>query len=237
MPEIVSQSTLGEIRMQWWVEALEGARAFSDATNAQRGQSATAILGLVIFFDDYANTLVVGNTMRPVTDRLRISREKLAYLVDSTAAPVACLALVTTWIGYQVGLVGTAVEKIPGLTEAPYSIFLNSIPYSFYPIFTLFFLFIIANSRRDFGPMHDAEMRARTTGKVLGDDARVDSSAEGDGEVLAPKADKPQRAFNAIVPVAVLVFGVLADHVGAATELVDAAGAMTVNRSLPPSPS
>ncbi len=180
------------------------------ASNAQRGQAATAILGLVIFFDDYANTLVVGNTMRPVTDRLRISREKLAYLVDSTAAPVACLALVTTWIGYQVGLVGTAVEKIPGLTEAPYSIFLNSIPYSFYPVFTLFFLFIIANSRRDFGPMHAAEMRARTTGKVLGDDARVDSSAEGDGEVLAPKAHKPQRAFNAIVPVAVLVFGVLA---------------------------
>ncbi len=180
------------------------------ATNAQRGQAATALLGLVIFFDDYANTLVVGNTMRPVTDRLRISREKLAYLVDSTAAPVASLALVTTWIGYEVGLVGTAVAQIPTLNEAAYSIFLNSIPYSFYPIFTLFFLFVIANSRRDFGPMHAAEMRARTTGKVLGDDARVDPAAAGETGELEPKAGKPQRAFNAIIPVAVLVIGVMA---------------------------
>ncbi len=180
------------------------------ASTAQRGQAATAILGLVIFFDDYANTLVVGNTMRPVTDRLRISREKLAYLVDATSAPVACLALVTTWIGYEVGLVGTAVAQIPNLTEGAYSIFLHSIPYSFYPIFTLFFLFVIANSRRDFGPMHDAEMRARTTGKVLADDARVDPSAAGETGDLEPIAGKPQRAFNAIVPVAVLVLGVLA---------------------------
>ncbi len=180
------------------------------ATNAQRGQAATALLGLVIFFDDYANTLVVGNTMRPVTDRLRISREKLAYLVDSTAAPVACLALVTTWIGYEVGLVGTAVAQIPNLNEGAYSIFLNSIPYSFYPIFTLFFLFVIANSRRDFGPMHKAEMRARTTGKVLGDDARVDPAASGETSELEPKPDKPQRALNAIIPVAVLVLGVMA---------------------------
>ncbi|MDX1741332.1 MAG: hypothetical protein R3178_08575, partial [Rhodothermales bacterium] len=82
------------------------------ATSARRGQLATGILGLVVFFDDYANTLVVGNTMRPVTDGLRISREKLAYIVDSTAAPVSCLALVTTWIGYEVGLIGTAVDKI-----------------------------------------------------------------------------------------------------------------------------
>lgn len=179
------------------------------ATNAQRGQSATAILGLVIFFDDYANTLVVGNTMRPVTDRLRISREKLAYLVDSTAAPVASLALVTTWIGYEVGLVGTAVAQIPNLNEGAYSIFLNSIPYSFYPIFALFFLFVIAHSRRDFGPMYHAEMRARTTGKVLGDDARVDPAAAGETDELEPKPGKPQRALNAVVPVLVLVVGVL----------------------------
>ena len=65
----------------------------------------------MIFFDDYANTLIVGNTMRPLTDRLRISREKLAYIVDSTAAPVACVALVSTWIGYQVSLVGDALAK------------------------------------------------------------------------------------------------------------------------------
>ncbi len=177
------------------------------ASTSRKGQVATSMLGMVIFFDDYANTLVVGNTMRPVTDRLRISREKLAYLVDSTAAPIACLALVTTWIGYEVGLIGTATDKIPGLNEGAYSIFLNSIPYSFYPIFSIAFLLFIAGSGRDFGPMRKAEMRARETGAVLGPDAIVDASADSDE--LMPIEGKPQRAFNALIPVAVLVFGVL----------------------------
>ncbi|MDA0875112.1 MAG: Na+/H+ antiporter NhaC family protein, partial [Bacteroidetes bacterium] len=99
------------------------------ASTPKRGQAATGALGLAIFFDDYANSLVVGNTMRPVTDRLRVSREKLAYIVDSTAAPVACIALVTTWIGYEVGLIGTSVAKIDGLDGSAFSFFLSSIPY------------------------------------------------------------------------------------------------------------
>ena len=178
------------------------------ASTARKGQLATGALGLAIFFDDYANTLVVGNTMRPVTDRLRISREKLAYIVDSTAAPVACLAFVTTWIGYEVGLIGTAVAQIDGFNESAYGVFLSSIPYSFYPMFAIFFVFAIANSRRDFGPMLQAEVRARTTGQVLGPGAKVDEAAV-EGKELAPKEGKPERAINAILPVAVLVFAVL----------------------------
>src|SRR5690606_23896070 len=115
---------------------------------------------------DYANTLIVGGTMRPITDALRISREKLAYIVDSTAAPIASLALVTTWIGYEVGLIGTAVSRLPGYEEAAYAIFLNSIPYSFYPILALGFVYAVAASRRDFGPMLRAERRARETGQL-----------------------------------------------------------------------
>ena len=179
------------------------------ASTARKGQLATGALGLAIFFDDYANTHVVGNTMRPVTDRLRISREKLAYIVDSTAAPVACLAFVTTWIGYEVGLIGTAVAQIDGFNESAYGVFLASIPYSFYPIFAIFFVFAVANSRRDFGPMLQAEVRARTTGQVLGPGAKVDEAAV-EGEELAPKVGKPERALNAIIPVAVLVVAVLA---------------------------
>jgi Na+/H+ antiporter NhaC len=116
------------------------------ARSARRGQLATAFLGTAIFFDDYANTLIVGGTMRPITDALRISREKLAYIVDSTAAPIASLALVTTWIGYEVGLIGTAVSRLPGYEEAAYAIFLNSIPYSFYPILALGFVYAVASS-------------------------------------------------------------------------------------------
>ncbi|MFQ5572599.1 MAG: Na+/H+ antiporter NhaC family protein, partial [Rhodothermales bacterium] len=178
------------------------------ASTARRGQITTGVLGLMIFFDDYANTLVVGNTMRPVTDRLRISREKLAYIVDSTAAPVSCLAFVTTWIGYEVGIIGDAVDKIAGFSESAYSIFLHSIPYSFYPILAIFFVFSIAYSRRDFGAMYEAERRARWTGQVLGPGAGVDEAAES--KEVQPKAGKPQRAVNAVVPIVVLVGGVMA---------------------------
>lgn len=179
------------------------------ATDPKRGQITTGALGLVIFFDDYANTLVVGNTMRQVTDRLRISREKLAYLVDSTAAPVSCVALVTTWIGYEVGLIGSAIENIDGLDMSPYSVFLNQIPYSFYPLLTMFFVFVVASSGRDFGPMLGAERRARATGEVVGPDAVIDPAARADSEEMKLPEDCPVRAINAVIPVLTLIGTVL----------------------------
>lgn len=178
------------------------------ATDPKKGQIATGALGLSIFFDDYANSLVVGNTMRPVTDRLRISREKLAYIVDSTAAPVACLALVTTWIGYEVGMIGTAVDKIDGLEGSAYAFFLSSIPYSFYPLLAIFFVFLVSFSRRDFGPMYKAEVRARTLNQVISPEAQIDEEA-AESKETRPVEGKPHRAINAIIPVLVLVIGVL----------------------------
>ncbi|MDA1028767.1 MAG: Na+/H+ antiporter NhaC family protein [Bacteroidetes bacterium] len=178
------------------------------ASNAKKGQLATSFLGIAIFFDDYANSLVVGNTMRPVTDRLRISREKLAYLVDSTAAPVACIALVTTWIGYEVGMIGDAIDKIDGLEGSAYGFFLSSIPYSFYPVLAVFFVFLVSWTGRDFGPMYTAEKRARTLGQVTNPNSSA-NEAENLLKEMTPVEGKPQRAINAILPVLVLVFGVL----------------------------
>jgi len=178
------------------------------ANTPARGQIATWLLGLVIFFDDYANSLILGNSMRPVTDRLRVSREKLSFIVDATSAPVASLALVTTWIGFEVGLINEALQGIPALSMSGYSVFLETIPYRFYPILMLFFVALVAIRGRDFGPMWAAENRARTTGKVLGDDAKVDVAASGGAEI-APPTGKPQRAINAILPVLVLVGGVI----------------------------
>jgi Na+/H+ antiporter NhaC len=179
------------------------------ASNSKRGQVVTGVLGISIFFDDYANTLIVGNTMRPVTDRLRISREKLAYIVDSTAAPISTLAFVTTWIGYQVGLLGTAIDGIDGFSQGAYSVFLSSLPYNFYPLLALFFVFLIAYSRYDFGPMYRAEKRARETGEVLGEEVQVDEAAS-EGEELQPPEGTSNRALNAVIPIVVLVGGVLA---------------------------
>ena len=174
------------------------------ATNRRRAQLGTAGLGLAIFFDDYANTLVVGNTMRPITDRMRVSREKLAYIVDSTAAPVACIAFVTTWIGYQVGLIDAAIASIDGL-EQPYLIFLNSIAYSFYPILAILFVFMIASTGRDIGPMYTAERRARDESPR---DPEQDAAPDRIADEIAPKPGVEGRSLNAILPIGVLLTAV-----------------------------
>ncbi len=177
------------------------------AATPKKGQAATGLLGLIIFFDDYANVLIIGNTMRQVTDRLRISREKLAYIVDSTAAPVSSVALISTWIGFEVGLIQDSVAQIDGYNETGYTIFLASIAYRFYPLLCMFFVFLVAFSGRDFGPMYDAEVRARTTGQVVSPDAKIDEAA--DAAEMTPADDQPKRAVNAILPIAVLLGGVL----------------------------
>lgn len=178
------------------------------ADSARRASLATVAMGLAIFFDDYANTLVVGNTMRPVTDRMRISREKLAYLVDSTAAPIACLALVTTWIGYEVGLIRSAIENIAGLEANAYFVFLNSIAYSFYPLFALVLVFTVVLSGRDFGPMHAAESRARHDGRVA-PEAVSTALVDDDMQQVQPSEGTHCLARNAVVPVVVLIVSVV----------------------------
>ena len=174
------------------------------ASNRRRGQISTSGLGFAIFFSTYANSLVIGNTMRPVTDRLKISREKLAYIVDSTAAPLAAIAVISTWIGFELGLIQTSVSGI-GFDEGAYAIFLQSIPYNFYPIWTLIFVIAIGATGRDFGPMLKAEQRASQEGKVLRDGADVDANAGEDGGDLQMKEGAPRRAFNAVIPIGVLI--------------------------------
>ena len=176
------------------------------AKTAIGGQVSVWLMGLMIFFDDYSNTLVVGNTARPLTDHLKISREKLAYIVDSTAAPVVCLALITTWIGYEVGLIGEALAGIPEIETPAYTVFLYSIPYSFYPILAVIFVLAVAASGRDMGPMHKAELRARN-GQVS--PVSVDDLPSMQGEELEPKPNIPMRALNAFIPLIVLIGALL----------------------------
>ena len=183
----------------------------SRAKTAIGGQVAVWLMGLMIFFDDYSNTLVVGNTARSLTDHLKVSREKLAYIVDSTAAPVACIALITTWIGYQIGLVDQALASIPALSAVQaYSVFIHSIPYSFYPILAIVFVLMISASGLDFGPMYKAEVRARN-GAVKPEAVEALPAIQGDE--LEPKDKIPLRAFNAFVPIIALIIALLASLV------------------------
>jgi Na+/H+ antiporter NhaC len=162
-------------------------------------------MSFVMFFDDYANVLVRGNLMRPITDKLRVSREKLSYIVDAGAATVASLFIISTWIGYEVGLIEQGLRMINS-TEDAYAVFLQTIPYRFYPIFTLILVFLIGYTGRDFGPMFAAERRARTTGKVLRDGAQPATDLTETTHGI--NGDAPARWYNGLVPIlTILVVG------------------------------
>jgi Na+/H+ antiporter NhaC len=172
------------------------------ARSARMGQLATWLMGILIFFDDYANTLIVGNTMRPITDRFRISREKLAFIVDSTAAPVACMFL-STWIGYEVGVIGDSMQGT-GYTSDPFSVFIMSIPYRFYAILAVVFVGLIAITKRDFGPMLTAERRARETGELIAPGSEPAADMTDLSKVL-PHESVPARWINGALPIAVVI--------------------------------
>ena len=162
------------------------------ARGPRSGQLMTFLMDLCIFFDDYSNTLVVGNTMRPIADRLKVSREKLAYIVDSTSAPVVAVAFVTTWIGAELSYIQDGISAI-GLQASAYSVFFHSLAYSFYPFLTLGFVLMLILSGRDYGPMLKAERKARQA-----------SNAEMG---MAPNLSKPAHSADALIPLAVLILG------------------------------
>ncbi len=162
------------------------------ARGPRSGQLMTFCMDLCIFFDDYSNTLVVGNTMRPIADKLKVSREKLAYIVDSTSAPVVAVAFVTTWIGAELSYISDGIKAI-GLDASAYSVFFHSLAYSFYPFLTLAFVLMLILSRRDYGPMLKAERKAR--------------QATAMETEMRDSVSRPAHIVDALIPLFVLVIG------------------------------
>ncbi|TYL39295.1 sodium:proton antiporter [Natronococcus pandeyae] len=165
----------------------------------------TWVLGMLLFFDDYANTAIVGSTMREISDQFRISREKLSYIVDSTAAPVATIGL-SSWVAFQLSMIDEGYGVIeddhgvetPGLFET----FVGSIPFNTYSLLAILMVGIIVVSRRDYGEMLDAEHRSWQTGNVSREDAQPLQEVEKD--LGAPIEDRPMlRTFFA--PIVVLI--------------------------------
>jgi Na+/H+ antiporter NhaC len=189
------------------------------ATTPRRGKLATWGAGLAIFFDDYANTLIVGNALRPITDKLKVSREKLAYLVDSTAAPIAAIVPISTWVGYEISLIadglriaaeqqGASPELAAALLDAsPFTIFLETIPYRFYPLLALFLAFLTSWTNRDFGPMAAAERRAARGGGLTREGAVL--AADISEEHMTPPRGTPEHWWNAALPVLTVTLVVL----------------------------
>ncbi len=180
-------------------------------------QAMVGAMGTAVFFDDYANAVVVGSSARAITDRAGISREKLAYLVDSTAAPIASIAIISTWIGIEIGLLNAQMELLAPLASSGYGVFMRLIPLRFYCIFTLVMVFGIALSGRDFGPMLSAERRA-ARGQVLRPGARLLSSESF--QRLTMKPGVAARALNGLAPIVAVLGAILVSffYFGSQTE-------------------
>ena len=155
-------------------------------------QLATFVLGVLIFIDDYFNCLTVGSVMRPVTDQHKISRAKLAFLIDATAAPICMIAPISSWAAAVSGVADDLGTGITGI-----ELFIRAIPYNFYSLLTLVFIVALVSMRFDYGPMAVAEMSARLNGDL--------GAAEGsDTEQGNPKG----KIVDLILPVVVLVVAV-----------------------------
>lgn len=213
-----------------------GSRAYAEwvsthIKNARAAQVLTGLLGIIIFVDDYFNCLTVGAVMRPVTDRFHVSHEKLAWIIDSTAAPVCIIAPVSSWAVAVGGYLG----------DDGFTTFVQSIPYNFYALLTIFFVFfMLITNKNDYGPMLAAEAEAKTSedaaaegGKLLeklstmglSDQAEADPDDHTNLEsVVTEQADIEQSAsaaideykgldisekgkvYDLIVPILVLIF-------------------------------
>ena len=191
------------------VTKMGGLKAIAQKLAARAKTPATAqiytwIMGFFIFFDDYANSLIIGPIMRPVTDKLKISREKLAFIIDSTAAPIAGLALISTWIGYELSLIKDAYIAIGQPDVNAFAIFVETLPYRFYNILMLAFVFFSAYTLREFGPMHTAAVRAYETGHVS-NPKTTSSVMNQENSFMLPKEDREYSIYNAIIPILVLI--------------------------------
>ena len=171
-------------------------------TNGKRSQLLAWVLGIVVFFNDYANSVIVGNASRDINAKYKVSREKLAYILDATAAPMATFGPVSDWIGYQVGLIGAAFVALKIVDVKAYFVFLQSMPWNFYCILSLIAVPMIILGK-DFGPMADAELRAKKTGKLVADGSTPLSSVGADlGEVKDPEK---ASIWNFILPLITLI--------------------------------
>lgn len=190
------------------------------------GQLIAWALTVLIFFDDYSNVLIAGSSMAPVTDRLFVSPEKLAFIIDATAAPICSLAPVSSWIGFEVALIADIFQRLD-IQEDAYITFLKTIIYRFYSIVMLLIIPIGVLMKKEFGPMVDAQARARlkqAAFEVAEKEAEerrkkrssktnyveLEENEESDGSLNVEKYFKPPvRPITAILPLIVTVLAVV----------------------------
>lgn len=208
IPNIADDWNAGVIAMTLFVgcfsvmlERSGGAWAFGQAVKdkirtAKEGQIASWIGGLMIFFSDSSNSVILGPIMRSVTDRLKISREKLAYICDSTASSVPLLLPITGWGALVMGIMKKSLPEGTNLV----STFIKAVPFNHYTIVIIIMVLAVAVTGWDFGPMRKAELRAKKLGKVFADEAHITES-----EKYVEKEGAHPTPWGLIVPIIVLI--------------------------------
>ncbi|PRO65536.1 Na+/H+ antiporter NhaC family protein [Alkalicoccus urumqiensis] len=182
-----------------------GARAFGEwavtkVKTRTGAQFTSAVLGIIIFIDDYFNSLTVGNVSRPLTDRHRISRAKLAYIVDSTAAPMCVISPISSWGAYIITIIGGILATHSYMEGEALQAFLLIAPMNFYAVLAITAVFAAAWWRLDFGPMRRHEMNALNTGELVN---RSRGPVPGEHETEEP--EHTGRVADLLIPIAVLI--------------------------------
>lgn len=186
-----------------------GSRAFGEwalqRVKTRRGSKLlTTVLGLIIFIDDYFNSLAVGQISRPLTDRHKVSRAKLAYLIDSTSAPICVVSPISSWGAYIIGIIGGILATHSVTNISAFSAFIQMIPMNLYVFSAIIMVFLVSYFNVNFGAMKKHETRAMETGEVL------DTSKEVPGELDddLPTSSKG-KVGNLVWPIISLVVGVV----------------------------
>jgi Na+/H+ antiporter NhaC len=195
-----------------FIEATGGASAFANkitkyVKSQKTAETATFIGGLIIWFSDSANALICGPIFRPLTDSFKTSREKLAYILDSTSTLDAAMIPIISWGVYIMGLIQKELDKFPEVQMTSWDIFVKAIPFQFYSILSLFMIGFVCITQFDFGPMLKAQLRARKTGNLLREGA---VPLSGETVIIQHEGVEPQ-AKTVVIPLLVMVvttFGV-----------------------------
>jgi Na+/H+ antiporter NhaC len=184
------------------------ARVVTRYANTKRSaEVVTAVIGCLSFFDDVASALITGSVMKDITGTLRTSREKLSFIVDTCAATVPSMIVVSSWIGVELSYIKDGFSDIK-LEQDAYLTFIQTIPHRFYPMLMLLFCIMVIVTKRDFGPMWHAERRAFVTGKLVAENAQPLSSENDPG--MKPKEGVPHRWINAVIPFVLVMVTIFA---------------------------
>ena len=180
-----------------------GSRAYGDwaagkVKSRAGAQLATSALGVLIFIDDYFNCLTVGTVMRPVTDKFQISRAKLAYIIDATAAPVCIIAPISSWAA-------SVISNLPETEGGGMHTFVSTIPYNLYAILTIVMIIVLSLKNLDFGPMEKYQLEAAKENAVSAKTASLEVD-----DLAGVKVSEKGRVFDLLIPIiALILFSVL----------------------------